>query len=141
MNPHSTLVLTGIDDGQGFCKVGALFVDREKEENKLVRSKYSEGFAPKSFKPSSVKKLLVLGIIPEVPENHPNMETLLGELKMEAIEFSVSTDIKMLNCLVGKSSGQPKFGCPFCNTGSPYALGDYELYSLGDLEDWHQKFI
>ena len=102
-----------------------------------------------------MKKLLVLGIIPEVPENHPNMETLLGELSMEAVEFSVSADVKMckyrkrilstkieylilVNCLVGKSSGQPKFGCPFCDSGVPYKLEEYELYTLGDLEDWHE---
>ena len=102
-----------MDDGQGFCKVGALFLDRAKEDTAVARSKYSEvkisemifywnliatksqGVAPKSFKCSSVKKLLVLGIVPEVPENHPNMETLLGELNMEAVEFSVSADVKM----------------------------------------------
>ena len=39
--------------------------------------------------------MLVLGIVPEVPENHPNMNTLLQELNMEAIEFSLSADVKM----------------------------------------------
>ena len=43
-----------------------------------------------------------------------------------------------MNCLVGKASGQPKFGCPFCDTGTPYSFGEYELYTLGDLEDWHE---
>ena len=42
MNPHSTVVLTGMDDGQGFCKVGALFLDRAKEDTAVARSKYSE---------------------------------------------------------------------------------------------------
>ena len=44
-----------------------------------------------------------------------------------------------VNCLVGKSSGQPKYGCPFCNTGTPYnKLEEYDLYTLGDLEDWNE---
>ena len=43
-----------------------------------------------------------------------------------------------MNCLVGKASGQPKFGCPFCNTGMPYNKEEYDLYTLGDLEDWHE---
>ena len=43
-----------------------------------------------------------------------------------------------MNCLVGKASGQPKFGCPFCNTGAPYKLEEYDLYTLGDLEEWHE---
>ena len=48
------------------------------------------------------------------------------------------TLIFTVNCLVGKASGQPKFGCPFCNTGIPYDSEDYDLYTLGDLEDWHE---
>jgi hypothetical protein len=47
-----------------------------------------------------VKKLLVLGIVPQVPENHANMETLLEQLNMEAVEFSVSADVKMCKYLV-----------------------------------------
>ena len=42
LNPHSTVVLTGMDDGQGFCKVGVLFLDKDKEDTATGRSKYSE---------------------------------------------------------------------------------------------------
>ena len=51
--------------------------------------------ASKSFKNSSVKKLMLLAVVPQVPENHPNMEVILGELNMESVEFSVSADVKM----------------------------------------------
>ena len=46
----------------------------------------------KSFKNSSVKKLMLLAVVPQVPENYPNMEAILGELNMESVEFSVSAD-------------------------------------------------
>ena len=42
LNPHSTVVLTGMDDGQGFCKIGVLFLDKANEEVPTGRSKYSE---------------------------------------------------------------------------------------------------
>jgi hypothetical protein len=42
LNPHTTVVLTGMDDGQGFCKVGALFLDKTSDATKTGRSKYSE---------------------------------------------------------------------------------------------------
>ena len=42
MNPHSSLVLTGMDDGQGFCKIAAVFLDTDAEDESTGRSKYSE---------------------------------------------------------------------------------------------------
>ena len=39
--------------------------------------------------------------------------------------------------LVGKSSGKPKHGCPFCSAATPY-LERGHLYTLGDLLDLHQ---
>ena len=39
--------------------------------------------------------------------------------------------------LVGKSSGKPKYGCPFCSASVPY-LEDGQLYTLGDLLHLHQ---
>ena len=117
MNPNTSVVLTGMDDGQGFCKIAAVFLDTEDNLGTTGRAKYSEGVAPKNFKNSSVKKLMILAVVPKVSENHPNLQAISNELNMQAVEFSVSADVKMLNCLAGKASGQPKFGCPFCNTG------------------------
>ena len=44
---------------------------------------------------SSVKRLLVLGIVQNVPENYFNVKTILNQLNLEALEFTVSADIKM----------------------------------------------
>ena len=69
------------------------------------RSKYSEvclytktqifmyilqGVAPKSSKLSSVKKLLVLGAVADVPENYPNVKVILDQLNIEALQFTVA---------------------------------------------------
>ena len=42
MNPHTSVVLTGMDDGQGFCKIAAVFLDTEESEETASRAKYSE---------------------------------------------------------------------------------------------------
>ena len=44
---------------------------------------------------SSVKRMLVMGAVPEIPENYPNVKMVLDELNMEAVEFTMSLDIKM----------------------------------------------
>ena len=36
-------------------------------------------------------------MVPNIPENHPNMQALLSELKMEAVEFSVCADVKCVS--------------------------------------------
>ena len=101
-----------------------------------------------------------MGAVPDIPENYPNVKMILDELNMEAVEYTMSIDIKMrkyeylfdnmvllisvLSYLeiicVGKSSGKPKFGCPFCSSCSPY-LEEGELYTLGDLIQLHQVFF
>ena len=46
-------------------------------------------------KSSSVKKLIVLGAVAEVPENFHNVKVILDQLNIEAVEFTMSADIKM----------------------------------------------
>ena len=54
-----------------------------------------QGVFAKSFKDSFVKKLLVLSALPDVPEDYSNLKQMLDQLDIEAIEFTVSADIKM----------------------------------------------
>ena len=42
-----------------------------------------------------MKKLLLVGAVPAVPENYFNVKTILDQMDMEAIEFTVSADVKM----------------------------------------------
>ena len=42
--------------------------------------------------------------------------------------------------LAGKSSGKPKYGCPFCSACTPYKT-DGSLYTLANLLEHHQVNI
>ena len=44
---------------------------------------------------SSVKRLLLLAMIQNVPEKYENVAEILSQLKLEGLNFSVSADIKM----------------------------------------------
>ena len=65
--------------------------------------------APKDFKLSGVKKLLLLLLSPSC-ERHGNISRLLELLGIDAIEFGFSCDIKMLLILLGKQGA----GCTHC---------------------------
>ena len=143
LNPHESTVLVGLDDGQKFLKICATIQSNIKAEDDLpekFRSTYSQGVCSKNFKDSSVKKLLILSAWPDVPENHSNIKKMLDKLDVEAIEFSVSADTKMLLLLCGKSLGKPKYNCPFCDATEPFD-GDHSLYTIGDLFYWHEKYV
>ena len=54
-----------------------------------------QGVSHKEAKNSSVKKLLVVGAVPDAAENYFNMKTMLNKVDIEALEFMVAADIKM----------------------------------------------
>ena len=58
-----------------------------------------QGVAPKTSKLSSVKKLLVLGAVADVPDNYPNVKVILDQLNIEALQFTVAADVKMCKFL------------------------------------------
>ena len=87
-----------------------------------------------------MKKLILLSVFPNVPECHENISSLLADLGIEAIDFGITADLKMVLILIGKPLGKPMFNCPFCNNKAPFS-GLYDLYTLGDLYAWHQSYL
>ena len=96
--------------------------------------------------------MLLLAAVPDAPENYFNVKSILAQLDIEALEFTVSGDVKirkylihkwvfqiysLVMILVGKSPGKPKFGCPMCSAFTPYTE-DGTLYKLSDLLDLHE---
>ena len=96
MDPHDHIVQFGFDDGQGMLKIMEIVKSKEvvkEQENK--RSKYSDGVCPKTSKLSSVKKMFIVGLIPDVQEIYPNVKAMLEELDPEGIEYGLSADLKI----------------------------------------------
>ena len=110
LSPATTDVHIGIDGGQGWLKLGLILTDR----NKVVqsgRAKYSEvrcsiyinlymnrfiqGVASKDAKDSSVKKLLLLAVLPECSETYESVQFLLRKLCLEDVPCVFSADLKM----------------------------------------------
>ena len=140
LNPHESDVHVGFDGGQGILKIGFTVTPKDSNiYNSKGRSSYREGVAAKSAKHSSVKKLIILAAVPNVPENYSNVKLILNELNMEALEFTYSADVKMLMTLVGKSAGKPKFGCPFCSACTPYTENG-NLYTMQDIVNLHNAY-
>lgn len=44
---------------------------------------------------TSVKKLMIISAVPKVQELHKNLEIILEEQNLEAVDFSMTGDIKI----------------------------------------------
>ena len=98
-----------------------------------------KGVAAKSAKNSSVKKLMLLAMVLDIPEKYETVTKVLNLVNLEGVEYMTEADLKLLLILVGKPGGKPKFGCPFCSACTPYEKNG-ELYCLNDLLELHQQY-
>ena len=130
-------VICGLDNGQNFNKIG--FIVKEKTSNSSEEN--PKGLFNNSFKDSGVKKLILAAVIPNCPENYHNQKNMLCALGLSGLEWGTTVDLKMALCLCGKSGGLLTYGCPFCDMPKPYKESEYNLLTLGDLSDNHEKYI
>ena len=133
LDPDNVVVQIGIDDGQGLVKIMMSIKEKDAEapKTKKKKSKYSEGFAPKDFQNSGVKKLILILLSPTT-ERHDNIASLLQLLQIQAIDFGYCCDLKMVLFLLGKQSASSKHCCPFCTGSSPW-LGIFSPVTIGSL--------
>ena len=141
LDPSSHEVHFGFDDGQGMLKI--MQIVKEKEPvlgTDIKRSRYSEGVCPKTSKLSSVKKLFVVGLVPDVQELYFNVKSMLEELKLEGIEYSFCADIKIYLCICGKQAASCRHPCPYCEGEEPWTE-EYKALTIGSLNEWHKDYI
>ena len=134
-------IVCGIDGGQGSLKVCLQTLPKAAINSQTMgRSKYSDGVAAKESLLSSVNRLILLGLVPNCPENHHNISVIMRELGLISLEFVKSVDIKLVMILVGKSAGKPKYGCPFCSSAQPFKEKG-KLYTLSRLVELNESYI
>ena len=68
----------------------------------------------KKFKDGGVKRLIILGLIEDVPETYENVKTLMELVGVNKLSFatSLAMDLKMVNTLCGKR----QLYNPFCKS-------------------------
>lgn len=118
------LIKFGIDGGGGFMKVClSLFPlpticgEKEKENVKLYES---GSIRKRKFKDTSVKRLFIIGIIPEIQENYENILKIWATLKLNecSSNFTIATDLKLTNILIGIMAHGSTHPCSWCEAPS-----------------------
>jgi hypothetical protein len=57
-----------------------------------------------AYKNDGVKRILVLAIVKDIPETYDNVLLLLNELDIDCVSYAISSDLKLINIILGKLS-------------------------------------
>ena len=114
LNADDVDVHLGFDGGQGSLKLVLSLTEKEANLSS-GRSKYSQvlteasifpfifkvsqGVSHKEAKTSSVKKVLILAVVPDVAESHHNVRSILQQVDFGTIQYIYAVDVKMGNIM------------------------------------------
>ena len=107
LNEESVLVRVGLDGGGGFFKVCLSIFDLN------VSSLPLKNECAKKFRDSGVKKVFIIGISPNVEKNYVNAKKLWLKIGLHNLQrkFTIATDLKLCNILVGLMSHSSTHPC------------------------------
>ena len=156
------------DGGQGFLKICLTILpedfdndatdsdDSKGEPSK--RSTYEEGDGIGTYKLTSVKRVIMLAIVPDCKETHKNMKTLFDLTQLNRISFLFVADFKLLLICLGCQTATSTKPCPYCLISLKQLTPDYdnedppvdfvetsiekfEERTFGNLQESHTKFV
>ena len=121
LSKESVLVRVGLDGGGGFFKVCLSIFDLNAASLPLKKE------SAKTFRDSGVKKVFIIEIAPKVEENYVNVKKLWLKIGLHNLqrEFTIATDLKLCNILVGLMSHSSTHPCCWCD------IDKHNLHKVG----------
>ena len=113
------IVRIGIDGGQGSLKIIMSLFD-------------PDDLGAKDELYSGVNKVIVLGLVKGVSENHHNMDILFKKTDLNSLKCYLACDLKLLNIILGLSAHGGMHSCLYCE-GKLNERG--ELRTFGSLRE------
>ena len=130
------LIRIGLDGGGGFVKVILSVFDLDEHADPARLSGSTK------FKDSGVKKAFIIGIVPNITENYFNMKKIwinLGLLRFNR-DFTIATDLKLCNILLGLMSHSSTHPCCWCDIQKGKLKNKGVLRTLESLGELFWKF-
>ena len=87
------------------------------DENDPIKSpekKNKPGFTASKFKDSGVRKLIILSIVEDLPEDYNNVKKLMEALNLDEFTHVTVADHKLQNQLLGMNAHGATHCCPYC---------------------------
>ena len=106
----SVLIKLSVDGGGGFLKI-CLSIFNIDNPTPIASSGLS-----RKFLESGVKKIFIIGLVPNVPENYVNVKQLWNNSGVKNLsKYTIATDLKLCNILLGMMSSSSCHPCPWCD--------------------------
>ena len=108
------------DGGKEFFKVSMIILpenDNESEidDSKVQRSKYSDGgIVGKKAKLTSVKRLILLCVVPKIKETYENLDLLFKKIRINDVPYKFLADFKLILMVNGQQTASSTYPCPYC---------------------------
>ena len=144
------------DGGQGFFKIcfsilpenySESELDSSSDDNDVTKKRrklYSEGGSiSHEAKPTSVKKVILLCIVPKIKESYENIKRLFDLTQINNIPFKFASDFKLILIVNGQQTASSTYPCPFCfislqvlrqNEGGKNSISSNESENMGHLK-------
>ena len=143
LNTHE--IVWAFDGGQKFLKVCVNIVSKTTE-SVGGRYLYSQGVAPRTKKDSSVKRSIILAIMPDVKELYFNIASVMKFLITQFIVFPSNcikfvADLKLTNIICGLQNHKSIFCCLYCEDCSPWIDSSSPRRSIGSLNEDYRNYV
>ncbi len=119
-NVNNVRTQIGMDGGGGFLKVcmNVINEDRSPTQSPVTKKPTSQA----RFLDTGVKKLLIIGIVPNVQENYHNVKTLINACGATQFNFTLATDMKLGNILCGIMQHGSTHPCCWCEIARDFKV-------------------
>ena len=139
-----TLIKIGIDGGGGFFKISLSVVqlDAIDAQSDKRRRCYAESPASQ-IQESSVKRLMLLAVVPEIQENYCNLLKLWTILDINQLEkdFVISADLKICNILLGLMPHGATHPCCWCDAKKGSLQFEGNTRTFQGLQDHFWNYV
>ena len=122
----------GIDGGGDHFKVTMNLVDEEIKPGSPTNAKKQK----KRHKNTSVRTTFIIACVEAIPETRANVKTILDKLNLhsEKFAFTLNSDLKLINIIVGIQGHTSTCPCPFCDWNKNDGVkGGGEYRTLGGI--------
>lgn len=142
------------DGGQGFFKIcfsvlpeSDLELECSHHDYETETERNKANFAGSKGKCTSVNRIILLCLVPDIKENYNNLQFLFDLIKINNIAFRFVSDFKVLLLVNGQQTATSSFPCPYCYVSlhqlrNPDTHDDkpLNLKTYGDLKKDYDKF-
>lgn len=133
------------DGGQGFFKISMSIIpesyycgsmNEDVIEENIKRSKYCEGGSiGKPARLTSVKKVIMLCIVPDIKETYENVKILFELTNINEISFKFISDLKLCLIVNGQQTASASYPSPYCSVTLTEMRSDNNDIDVGNDDD------